>query len=89
MTTTRIATSDTTSITIRGKDLVEDLIGKLRYLHYGLAAVLAFSAIKLATARWFEIPPIVSISIITGCMVFAIGPSLRVMHRVRREARAT
>lgn len=65
--------------------LLEDLIGQLRYLHYGLAAVLAFSAFKLATTRWIEIPPIVSISIMTGCVVFALGPSLRAMRHLRHE----
>lgn len=68
--------------------LLEDLIGQLKFLHYGLAAVLAFSAIKLAMARWFEIPPVVSISIIIGCIAFALGPSLRAMRYLRREAHA-
>src|SRR5690349_6651161 len=44
--------------------LLEDLIGELKYLHYGLAAVLGFSAMKLATARWIVISPVVSIGII-------------------------
>jgi tellurite resistance protein TerC len=66
--------------------LLEDLIGELQYLHYGLAAVLAFAAIKLVTDRWIEIPPAVSIAIIVACLTAAIWPSLRIRRRRRAEA---
>lgn len=66
--------------------LLEHLIGQLKYLHYGLAAVLGFSAVKLATARWIEISPIVSISIILVCIGATIWPSVRALKRIRREA---
>jgi tellurite resistance protein TerC len=67
--------------------LLEHLIGELKYLHYGLAAVLGFSAVKLATARWIEISPVISISIIVGCIGATIWPSVRALKRIRREAR--
>lgn len=66
--------------------LLEHLIGELKYLHFGLAAVLAFSAMKLATARWIEISPVVSISIIITCIGATIWPSVRALKRTRREA---
>ena len=65
--------------------LLEHLIGKLRYLHYGLAAVLLFSAIKLATSRWIHIPPVVSISIILLSIGATIWPSVRALRRSQRE----
>jgi tellurite resistance protein TerC len=66
--------------------LLEHVIGELKYLHYGLAAVLGFSAMKLATARWIEISPVVSIGIIVGCIGATIWPSVRALNRLRREA---
>jgi len=66
--------------------LLEHLIGELKYLHYGLAAVLGFSAMKLATARWIEISPVISIGIIVGCIGATIWPSVRALNRLRCEA---
>jgi tellurite resistance protein TerC len=66
--------------------LLEHLVGELKYLHHGLAAVLGFSAVKLATARWIEISPLVSIGIILLCIGATIWPSVRALKRVRREA---
>jgi tellurite resistance protein TerC len=68
--------------------LLEDLIGELRYLHYGLAAVLAFAAVKLASGRWLEIPSMLSIGIIVACLAAAIWPSVRVLRREARRLRA-
>jgi tellurite resistance protein TerC len=67
--------------------LLEGLISKLKYLHYGLAAVLFFSAVKLASARWVEISPIASIAIILGCIGATIWPSVRALRRRQRDAR--
>ena len=69
--------------------LLDDLIGELKYLHYGLAAVLGFSAMKLATARWIEISPVVSIGIIAVCIGASVWPSVRALKRLRREARVS
>ncbi len=65
--------------------LLEHLIAELKYLHYGLAAVLAFTALKLATSRWIEISPVVSIGIIVLCIGATIWPSVRALRRLRRE----
>lgn len=67
--------------------LLERLIRELEYLHYGLAAVLFFSAVKLASARWVEIPPIASIAIILGCIGATIWPSVRALRRRQRDTR--
>jgi tellurite resistance protein TerC len=66
--------------------LLEHLIAELKYLQYGLAAVLAFTAAKLATARWIEISPVVSVGVIVLCIGATIWPSMRALRRLRRES---
>jgi tellurite resistance protein TerC len=44
--------------------LLVHLLTKLRFLHYGLAAVLAFAAFKMLSAHWLEIGPLLSLGII-------------------------
>jgi len=39
------------------------LLDRFRYLHYGLAALLAFVALKLLAARWIEVPIILSLAV--------------------------
>jgi tellurite resistance protein TerC len=47
------------------------MLGRLRYLHYGLAAILAFAALKMLAARWIDVPVTVSLlviaAILAGC----------------------
>jgi len=53
-------------------------LGHLRYLHYGLAAVLTFAAVKmLIPETWFEFSPMVSVGIIVACIGIAVLASLR------------
>lgn len=40
------------------------LLDRLRYLHYGLGALLAFIALKMLAARWIEVPVTWSLAII-------------------------
>lgn len=40
-----------------------DMLGRFRYLHYGLAALLAFVALKMLAARWIEIPILLSLAV--------------------------
>lgn len=61
--------------------VLEDYLGRLRYLHHGLAAVLAFAALKLAGSRWIEIPPLVSVGVIVVFMGVAVWASLRARRR--------
>lgn len=57
---------------------------ELKYLHYGLAAVLAFAAVKLMTAEWFHIPAWLSILIIAAILGASVWASLR----ARRDSAA-
>ena len=55
------------------------LLDRLRYLHYGLGALLAFIALKMLAAKWLEMPITLSLAIIgailTVCTVWsALAP---------------
>jgi tellurite resistance protein TerC len=39
------------------------MLDRLRYLQYGLAAILAFAALKMMAARWIEVPVTVSLAV--------------------------
>jgi tellurite resistance protein TerC len=54
----------------------------LRYLHFGLAAIVGFAGIKLLVANWMKFPPLVSVLVIAGMMGIAVLASLRA-NRVR------
>ncbi len=55
-------------------------LAKLKYLHYGLAAVLAFAAVKMIVAPWFEFTPLASLSIIFAMLLLTILVSLAIQH---------
>ena len=59
-------------------------ISELEYLHYGLAAVLAFAGLKLITSNWIHLPAWGSIGFIVLCIGTAVWASLRRRKRVRR-----
>ena len=44
--------------------LLIGLLAKLRFLHFGLAAVLAFAALKMLLAKWIELGPLTSLAVI-------------------------
>ena len=56
--------------------LLAHLLAKLRFLHYGLAAVLAFAAFKMLAAHWIEIGPILSLAAIISILGITIALSL-------------
>jgi tellurite resistance protein TerC len=64
--------------------LLAHLLAKLRYLHYGLAAVLAFAALKMLSAHWLEIGPLLSLSVIVIILGFTI--TLSVLRREKPVA---
>jgi predicted tellurium resistance membrane protein TerC len=39
------------------------LLDRLRYLHYGLGAMLAFVALKMLTAQWIDVPVTLSLAV--------------------------
>ena len=57
--------------------LLAHLLSKLRFLHYGLAIVLAFAALKMLSAHWIEIGPITSLTVIIVVLAITILLSLR------------
>lgn len=64
--------------------LLAHLLTRLRYLHYGLAAVLAFAAIKMLAAHFVEISPVLSLGIVAALLAVTIGVSLLApSHRSR------
>lgn len=52
-------------------------IASLRYLHYGLAFVLAFAGVKMIAHEWFKISPIASIAIVVTAITLAVVASLK------------
>jgi len=51
-------------------------LAKLRYLHFGLAAVLLFAAIKMLMADWVAIGPLVSLAVIAVLLGATLGASM-------------
>lgn len=62
-------------------------LADLRYLRFGLAAVLAFAGGKLLLGEWIKIPPLVSVGVIASCIGIAIAASLRENRRERERTR--
>jgi tellurite resistance protein TerC len=56
--------------------LLAHLLAKLRFLHYGLATVLAFAALKMLSAHWIDIGPITSLAVIITVLAITILLSL-------------
>jgi len=44
--------------------VIAQLISGLRFLHYGLAAILAFAALKITLSEWMHMHPLLSVAII-------------------------
>jgi tellurite resistance protein TerC len=45
-----------------------EMLERFRNLHYGLGAILAFAALKMLAARWFEVPATISLVVIGGIL---------------------
>jgi tellurite resistance protein TerC len=56
--------------------LLAHLLTKLRYLHYGLAAVLIFAAAKMLAAHFFPIGPLVSLAVVLVMLAITVAVSL-------------
>jgi tellurite resistance protein TerC len=50
---------------------------RLVYLNYGLAAILVFLGIKMLGSSWFELPVVVSLSVVIGILVISAIVSFR------------
>lgn len=60
-----------------------DAISDLRYLKYGLAAVIAFAGVKMLCASWIVISPLASVTIIAVILGIAVGASVMARRRDR------
>ena len=56
--------------------LLAHMFKKLRFLHFGLAAVLAFASVKMLIADWYEIGPLTSLAVIVAVLAATIAASL-------------
>jgi tellurite resistance protein TerC len=56
----------------------------LRYLHFGLAGVLAFAAAKMLLSSWVHLHPLLSVAIILAMVGLSVAASLRADRRDRR-----
>lgn len=56
--------------------LLAHLLTTLRFLHYGLSAVLAFAAVKMIAAPWLAVGPMLSLLIILGILAVTVLASL-------------
>jgi len=61
--------------------LLAHLLEKLRFLHYGLAAVLAFAGAKMLAAAWVEVGAMASLAVIVGVLAATISLSLAFPQR--------
>jgi tellurite resistance protein TerC len=63
--------------------VLADLLKDLKYLHWGLAAILALAGVKMLTGKLFKIPHWASLLAIVTILVASIVPSL--LARRRRD----
>lgn len=56
--------------------LLAAMLVRLRFLHFGLSALLSFAALKMLLARWIEIGAITSLVVIVALLGITIGVSL-------------
>jgi tellurite resistance protein TerC len=56
--------------------LLAHLLTKIRFLHYGLAAVLAFAALKMLSTSWINIGPLLSLGVIVTILAATVLLSL-------------
>ncbi|ADO73424.1 TerC family protein [Stigmatella aurantiaca] len=62
------------------------VITQLRYLHYGLAAVLAFAGLKMVIpSNWVHVSPLVSVGVIVVCIGTSIVASVVWKRRHPRQ----
>lgn len=56
--------------------LLIGMLARLRFLHYGLAAILAFAAVKMLGAHYFEVGPLASLAVILTLLAVTVVFSL-------------
>ena len=64
---------------------MSDLLGRLHYLHYGLAALLGFVAFKMLADPWIDLSITTSLAIIGGILVVcAVASAIATARQKRR-----
>jgi tellurite resistance protein TerC len=56
--------------------LLADMLRRLRYLHFGLSAILAFAALKMLLAREVQVGPVQSLLVIVVLLAITVAASL-------------
>jgi len=56
--------------------LLARMLRKLRLLHFGLAAILAFASLRMLTTRWIEVGPLASLVVILTILAITIAASI-------------
>jgi tellurite resistance protein TerC len=56
--------------------LLIGMLTQMRFLHYGLAALLGFAAIKMLISDWIEIGPVTSLYVILALLTITVSASL-------------
>ncbi|MFC6644844.1 TerC/Alx family metal homeostasis membrane protein [Granulicella cerasi] len=56
--------------------LLAAMLKSLRFMHYGLAALLAFAAVKMLAVHWIEIGPLASLGVIAVVLAITVGTSV-------------
>lgn len=68
--------------------LLAALLTRLRFLHYGLSALLSFAALKMLAAHWIPVGPVVSLIVIVSLLALTIVLSLLFPTRSKAAAPA-
>ena len=61
--------------------LLANALRKLRFLHFGLAVVLAFAAAKMLAAGWVDVSPVTSLMVIAMVLAITVATSLMLPQR--------
>ncbi len=69
--------------------LLAAMLSHLRFLHYGLSALLTFAAFKMLVARWLEIGPVISLLIIVSLLGMTVAVSLLFPSRPSKASRGS
>ena len=56
--------------------LLTHMLRKLHLLHFGLAAILAFAALRMLAASWIDVGPLTSLAVILGILALTVVLSI-------------
>jgi tellurite resistance protein TerC len=65
--------------------LLAAALSRLRFIHYGVAALLVFAATKMLAADWIDIGPLLSLGIIAALIAVTVAASLLIKNKPPRE----